>query len=330
MTIARDMHRIVKHAARLHYPAVTSDFAQQQAAVRRVVWVTLWLNVAVAASKILYGLFANALSIRADGFHSTTDAVNNVAALVVLRMASQPPDPGHPYGHQKFEILASLGVGLVLLAMAYDVAREAAGRLLTNAVLPQIDARAFAVLAATLAVNIFVARYEKQQGERLKSSFLLSDASHTRADVLVTCAVMFAALVIRLGFPIADLIAAVFVAGFIAWAGIKVLRQNIGYVADAAQLETDHIEELVVAVPGVASTHKIRTRGVPGSIYVDLHIQIAPHLNVVEAHRVTHWVIDAIKQGIDGVTDVTVHTEPARPDQRWPPLPWERDDAKKA
>jgi len=309
---------------------VTSDFAEREDAVRRVVWLTLGLNLAVAVSKILYGIFAHALSIRADGFHSTTDAVNNVAALVVLRMASQPPDPGHPYGHQKFEILASLGVGLVLLAMAYDVARQAAARLMTGAELPQIDAGAFAVLGATLAVNLFVARYEKEQGERLKSSFLLSDASHTRADVLVTCAVMFAAVVIRMGFPIADVIAAVFVAGFIAWAGIKVLRQNIGYVADAAQLESEHIEELVTAVPGVASTHKIRTRGVPGSIYVDLHIQIAPHLDVVQAHRVTHWVIDAIKQGIDGVTDVTVHTEPARPDQRWAPLPWEREGEEKA
>jgi divalent metal cation (Fe/Co/Zn/Cd) transporter len=71
----------------------------------------------------------------------------------------------------------------------------------------------------------------------------------------------------------------------------------------------------------VASAHKIRTRGTPGAIYVDLHIQIAPHLDVVRAHRVTHWVIDAIKREIPGVTDVLVHTEPAGPDQAYVPLP---------
>jgi len=59
----------------------------------------------------------------------------------------------------------------------------------------------------------------------------------------------------------------------------------------------------------------------PGSIYVDLHIQVAPHLTVVDGHRVTHWVIDAIKHSFSGVRDVLVHTEPARPDQPYKPMP---------
>jgi cation diffusion facilitator family transporter len=302
--------------------ALTED---RDRAIRRVIWLTLALNLLVALSKILYGLFADALAIRADGFHSLTDGVNNVAALVVLRAASQPPDPGHPYGHHKFEILASVGVGVVLLAMAYDVLREALDRVMHGAsALPAIDAGAFFVLGGTLVVNLGVARYEQREAARLSSSFLLSDSRHTRSDVLVTCAVIFATVMIRLGYPIADVVAAVLVAGFIAWTGFVVLRQNVAYLADAAQIDTARIEELALGVPGVASTHKIRTRGVPGAIYVDLHIQIAPHLDVVQAHAVTHWVIDAIKQGITGVADVTVHTEPARPSQRWPPLPWER------
>jgi divalent metal cation (Fe/Co/Zn/Cd) transporter len=74
-------------------------------------------------------------------------------------------------------------------------------------------------------------------------------------------------------------------------------------------------------VVGVASAHKIRTRGAPGDIHVDLHVQVARHLDVVAAHRVTHWVIDAIKQHLPGVTDVVVHTEPARVGQHFNPMP---------
>jgi ferrous-iron efflux pump FieF len=114
---------------------------------------------------------------------------------------------------------------------------------------------------------------------------------------------------------------AMVVAGFIAWAGIDVLRSNLRYLADGRALDADVVERVVLHVPGVASAHKIRTRGAPGAIHVDLHIQIARHLDVVTAHRVTHWVIEAIKREIPGVADVLVHTEPAREGQAYNPLP---------
>ncbi len=293
-------------------------------AVRRVIWITLALNVAVAASKIAYGRFANALAIQADGFHSTTDSVNNIAGLIGIWMASRPPDEGHPYGHHKFEIVASVLVGLSLLAMAYDVVYGAVGRLMgKGTALPHIGVGAFVVLGVTLVVNVFVAAYENRRGKELDSTFLVSDATHTRSDVLVTLGVLVASVLVGLGYAVFDVVAAGVVAVFIAWAGISVLRHNIGYLADAARVDESRVRAIVLGVPGVAATHKIRTRGVPGSIYMDLHIQIAPHLDVVQAHQVTHWVVDALKEGIAGVANVTVHTEPAGPDEPYPPLPWE-------
>ena len=112
-------------------------------AVRRVIWITLLLNVLVAALKIAYGHYASALSIRADGFHSLTDSANNLVGLVGVTVASRPADSGHPYGHHKFEILAAGLVGLSLLGMAYDVADSAVERMTSAAAdLPNIDALA--------------------------------------------------------------------------------------------------------------------------------------------------------------------------------------------
>jgi cation diffusion facilitator family transporter len=300
------------------------EAADRTRAVRRVIWITFVLNVAVAASKIAYGRFADVLAIQADGFHSTTDSVNNIAGLIGIWMASRPPDEGHPYGHHKFEIVASVLVGMSLLAMAYDVVSGAIGRLMgAGTALPRVGAGAFVVLGATLVVNVFVAAYENRRGKELDSAFLISDATHTRSDVLVTLGVLVASVLVDLGYPIFDVLAAGVVAVFIAWAGISVLRHNVGYLADAARVDEERVRVIVLGVPGVAGTHKIRTRGVPGTIYMDLHIQIAPHLDVVQAHEVTHWVVDALKQGIDGVADVTVHTEPAEPGEPYPPLPWD-------
>jgi len=291
-------------------------------AVRRVIWVTLALNLAVAGAKIAYGHVAHALSIRADGFHSLTDSSNNLIGLIGVMIASRPADAGHPYGHRKFEVIAAGIVGLSLLAMAADVVRTGLERITSaGAPVPAIDAAAFVVLLGTLAVNVSVARWEHARGTTLGSPFLLSDAAHTRSDVFVTLGVLATAVLVRLGLPEVDAAAALFVAGFIAWAGIGVLRENLGYLADSARLPPAAIEHVACVVPGVASVHKIRTRGMPGMIYVDLHIQVAPTLTVVEAHRVTHWVIDAIKREFSGVKDVLVHTEPARPDQPYLPLP---------
>lgn len=288
----------------------------------RVLLITLLLNLAVALAKVLYGRWANVLSIEADGFHSVTDAANNVVGVVAIVLAGRPADSGHPYGHQKFELLAAGVVGLSLLTMAWQVAKTAVLRWTGGgAELPRIGPGAFAVLVVTLLVNLWVARYERKEGERLQSRFLLTDAAHTRSDVFVSVAVLLTVVFVKLGYPALDVVAALFVSGFIAWAGIGVLRHNLDPLADAAQLDKQQIERIVCNVPGVASAHKIRTRGTPGHVYVDLHVQIAPHLDVVKAHQVTHWVIDAIQGEIAGVRDVVVHTEPARPEQRYKPLP---------
>ena len=292
------------------------------AAVRRVLWVTLGLNLSVAVAKIAYGYTANALSIRADGFHSLTDSSNNLVGLVGVAIASRPADESHPYGHQKFEVIAAGFVGLSLLGMAYDVARGAIARLTgPSAPPPQLDAVAFVVLLATLCVNVGVSLWEHRRGLALKSPMLVSDALHTRSDVLVTLGVIATVVCVRAGMVIADVVAALLVACFIAWAGLGVLRMNLNYLADSAVLDPSEIVDAACEVPGVAGAHKVRTRGMPGRIYVDLHIQVAPHLTVGEAHRVTHWVIDRLKDRFDGVRDVLVHTEPARPDQPYKPLP---------
>ena len=152
-------------------------------------------------------------------------------------MRSRPADDGHPYGHEKLEILAAGVVGLSLLGMAYDVLTSAIGRITDPGSLPTLDGMAFVVLGLTLFVNVFVAAYEKRQGQQLNSQFLLSDAVHTRSDVLVTFGVLVTTVLVRIGYPALDAFAALGIAMFIAWAGISVLRSNLGYLADARAID---------------------------------------------------------------------------------------------
>src|SRR6187549_3166366 len=107
--------------------------------VRRVLWVTLGLNVAVSAAKIAVGTLAGSMAMIADGYHSLTDGANNVVGLVVTSFAYAPPDEGHPYGHRKFETAATLAIALALLSVAYNVVEQAL-REVSRASIPLIGA----------------------------------------------------------------------------------------------------------------------------------------------------------------------------------------------
>jgi cation diffusion facilitator family transporter len=289
--------------------------------IRRVLILTLALNVFVAGLKLVYGTLTHTLSLRADGFHSLTDGASNVLGLVGIWWSVRPPDPKHPYGHERSEVLAASVVGASLILVAWDVVRGAVGRLGENAPSPAPDWGSVAVLLVTLGINVGVSRFEARKGKELSSPFLESDASHTRSDVLVTLSVLLTLGGVWLGYHWLDWAAACAIGVFILVTGVRVVMRNIDYLMDAAQVDERHIHDIVCRVAGVAGAHKIRTRGTPGAIRIDLHIQIARHLNVVQAHEVTHWAIDAVKREVEGVRDVVVHTEPAAEGAIYPDLP---------
>ena len=173
--------------------------AQRTREIRRVLLVTLGLNLLVAGMKLAAGTLTHTLSVRADGFHSLTDGVSNVLGLLGVWWASRPPDAKHPYGHEKMEVIAGSIIGAALLLVAWDVVWGAIERLGTQGLPPTPDAMTWAVLGATAAINVFVVVYERRQAQRLSSSFLASDASHTLSDLLVTLGVVVTVACVQLG-----------------------------------------------------------------------------------------------------------------------------------
>jgi len=293
----------------------------RNAGVRRVLWLTLGLNLLVAVLKLVYGSLTHTLSLRADGFHSLADGSNNVLGLLGMWWAARPPDSKHPYGHEKVEVLAASAIGASLLLVAWNVVSGAIERLQHAAQAPELNRETWVVLVLTLGINLSVTRYESRRAAALGSTFLASDAAHTLSDVLVTVGVMATVALIQLGYGWIDPYASCVVAVFILITGVQVIGRNLDYLMDAAQVDETKIRDIVCLVPGVASAHKIRTRGTPGAIRIDLHIQIAAHLDVRQAHEVTHWAIDALKRELEGVRDVVVHTEPANDGAPYPVLP---------
>lgn len=281
----------------------------RQARVRRVVWVTLGLNLAVAAAKIAAGLTFHVLSLTADGLHSTLDGLSNVVGLVALRFADRPPDAGHPYGHRKLETFAALGVGVSLGLMAAGLVRQAFVRAATG-VQPEGHPLTFAVALVTLAVNLAVSRWEARSGRALGSAFLVADAQHTRGDALVTTAVVIALVGVRLHVPAVDVVAAVAIAAFIVRTAIRVIAQNVNVLADAAAVDPARVAAIARRLDGVGGCHHVRSRGPSGHVFVDLHLEVAPEMPVADAHALAHRVAAALRLELPEIVEVLVHVEP--------------------
>jgi len=286
------------------------DPSATRAGVQRVLWLTLALNLGVSAGKIAVGLLSGSLAMVADGYHSLVDGSNNVIGLIVAAYAFRPPDRGHPYGHRKFETAAAAGIGGALLFLAYHVLEGALARVAEPA-LPEIGPLNWTVMGATMAVNLFVSWYEDREGRRLKSAFLVADATHTRADLFVSLGVVGTFAAARAGLAWADPLAAVVIAGVIAVQAVKILISAFHVLTDRAAIDPERIESLAATVAGVQRVRGVRTRGRGDAVYVDLTVHLDGEVTLREAHEVADRIEDALKAAHPEIVDVVVHPEPA-------------------
>lgn len=277
--------------------------------VVRVLNGVLALNLLVAIAKIALGYSTGAVSILSDGFHSLTDSGGNVVGLIGVSVARRPPDQNHPYGHRKYETMASIGIVLFLLLVLVQVSRAAIERLQFGGA-PQVPPSGFGVLFATLAINIAVVWYEGREGRRLKSELLLADSRHTRSDVLTSCAVLAALGGVRLGYPILDPLAALFVAAFILHACWKIVQDASPVLSDEMVFAEGDVRAVVQSVEGVLGCEKIRTRGAMDHVFMDLHVWVDGQLALASAHDLSHAVKDRLLARFPELVDVVIHIEP--------------------
>ena len=275
-------------------------------AVRWVLIYTMFLNLFVSALKIAVALLTGSLSILANGLDSIFDSLTNVMGIIAISFAQRPPDADHPYGHRRYETLMTLGVAALLFISCYSILWGAYQRL-RNPIVIQVNFWSFASLLLGMVVHIFTARFELRRGKELKSEFLIADASHTRADILVTLTVI-AGLVV--GYPLVDSIMAVIVAFVIAKIGIDIIRNSARILTDAAAVETDQVAAVMQQIPGIQSYHHIRSRGQEDDVHLDLHIRVAPDMPLAQAHSIAHEAQHRLIETLDGVRDVLIHVEP--------------------
>lgn len=269
----------------------------------------LYVNLAVALAKIVLGYATGAVSIISDGFHSLTDSASNVVALIGVSVAKRPPDRNHPYGHRKYETMASLGILVFLIIVMVEVLRAAINRLISGGT-PRVFPEGIGLMAVTLVINIFVVQYEQRAGRRLRSEVLMADAKHTRSDVLTSGAVLGALVGVWFGYPMIDPLVALLVAGFIGHAGWSIAQEASRILSDEMVIAEDEVRAVVQSVPDVIGCEKIRTRGSTDHAFLDLHLWLDGAMSLEAAHTTSHVVKDRLMQRFPQLVDVVIHIEP--------------------
>lgn len=277
--------------------------------VVRVLYRVLVLNLAVALVKIVLGYLTGAVSILSEGFHSLTDSASNVVALVGVSIARRPPDEDHPYGHRKYETMASLGILIFLIVVLVQVLAAAYDRLIYGGV-PRVFPEGIGVMAATLVINLFVVQYELREARRLTSEVLRADAMHTRSDVLTSATVLAALVGVWFGYAWLDPLAAIVVAGFIGRAGWHIAQEASRILGDQIVIAEDDVRTVVGSVPEVLGCHRIRTRGPADHVFMDLHVWLDGRTPLEAAHTTSHAVKDRLMKRFPQLADVVIHIEP--------------------
>jgi cation diffusion facilitator family transporter len=279
--------------------------------VRRALLIVLLLNALSAALKISVGARTGALTVLGAALESVLDMLSNLVAIVAISVAARAPDDDHPYGHEKFETLGTLGIVGFLSITCFELLRQSVGDFMHPQQAPTAARLDGALLVISLVVNFIVVIYERRRGRVLSSPLLLADAAHTASDILVTALAIASLVLSQMGYARADAALSALVALIIAWSGYQILRGSIPILVDARAVDAERLVAIVCTIPGVEGVRAARSRRTSsGHLFAEVTILVHGATTVTDAHDFTDEVERAIAREL-GTAEAIVHVEPA-------------------
>jgi cation diffusion facilitator family transporter len=279
---------------------------------RRVTLVGALVNLVLVVAKVIFGITGHSQALIADGIHSFSDLASDAMVLVAAKSASRGPDDDHPYGHARFETVATVGLGILLLLVAGGIMWDAVDRMFEPESLLHPGWLALSVAVISIFSKETLYHYTMIIAKRLRSNMLRANAWHHRSDAVSSIVVVIGIAGAMAGLPYLDSVGAVIVAVMIAKIGWELGWNSVRELVDTgAESETlDEICSVITSVVGVKSSHFLRTRQMGGKTLVDVHIVVEPKVSVSEGHQISETVRVRLKEEVQDVMDVSVHIDP--------------------
>ncbi|MBD5538767.1 MAG: cation transporter [Desulfovibrio sp.] len=292
---------------------------ERENSIRRVTLVGSAVNLLLVAFKFMAGILGNSSAMIADAAHSLSDFASDVIVLLCLRVSGKPEDEDHAYGHGKFETLASIAIGLILLATGAGLFWEGLASVIEFARGGELATPtwlAFAAALLSLAVKEGLYHYTVAAAKKFDSATLKANAWHHRSDALSSIATVIGiggAMLPGEAWRILDPLAACLISVFIILMAFSLMKPGIDELMEKSlpDAEREAIRQSIASTPGVLGYHRIRTRRMGVNRAVEAHIKLAADLPLREAHDIATAVEKKIQAALGKNTHVGIHMEPA-------------------
>ncbi len=279
---------------------------------QRLASTAIVVGVLVLAVKYAAYRVTGSVSLYSDALESIVNLVAAVGVLIAIRVAAQPPDRNHPFGHTKAEYFAAVLEGALILYAAVEIMRVAWARFGDPLELEHIGIGVGLALLAT-AINAVMATVLLRAGRQIRSPALYADGKHLWADVLTTVSVVAGiGLAWMTGWWLLDPILAVAIAAHVVWVGFVLMRDSVGGLMDMSLPESD-MKPIRTAIDSnlqrALEVHDLRSRLAAGQAFVEFHLVVPKDMLVSESHAICDRLEESIQAVIPGAT-VLIHVEP--------------------
>ncbi len=278
----------------------------------RVTYIAALVNILLASIKITFGFIGKSEALIVDGIHSLADLLTDVFVLVAIKLGSREADHDHPYGHRRYETIATVILGGALFVVAAGIAWDVMERILHPEKLLVPQKETLIIAAISILANEWLFQYTKRVAKKSRSKLLLANAWHHRSDAISSVVVLFGIIAVLYGYPFADAVAAIIVALMVAKIGLSLIMESVKELVDTSlsDAQINDIRRVIKLTEGVKSIHLLRTRQMGEDSFVDAHIVVDPKITVSEGHMIADTVRDNLKAQFDDIVDVLVHIDP--------------------
>lgn len=267
-------------------------------------------NCILAIFKITAGIVATSNAMIADGIHSLSDVITTIGVIIGIKLSDKPADKGHPYGHEKIENIATLFLGVMLMAVAAEIAYSGIrSTVIGDVKIPGLLALIMA--GVSIVVKEWMYHYTMKYAKKINSSSLKADAWHHRSDSISSIGALIGIVGARNGFPVLDSLVGVVIAVIIAKVAFDIMKESIGVLIDSSASDeiVDQFENKIKGVSGIIKIDSIKTRKYASRLYVDVEVTVDASLTVEKGHQIAEKVHDTIEEN-KAVKHCMVHVNP--------------------
>lgn len=292
----------------------------REKAIYKVTWVGFFVNLALSIGKLLAGIFGRSGAMVADAVHSMSDFATDIVVLIFVKVSAKPKDECHDYGHGKYETIATIIIGLALLAVSIGIfvnSIELIGRVIGGELIERPGLIALVAAAVSIVTKEWLYWYTLAVATRVNSPAVKANAWHHRSDAFSSIGTLIGiggAYFLGDQWRVLDPAAAIIVSVLIAKVSYDLVKPSFNELVERSlpKEQEDEILRLILEDTLLSDPHNLKTRRIGANIAIEVHLRVLGDMTVAKSHASTVKIEQKLKEKYGAGTQVIIHIEPQK------------------